>query len=357
MQSATVAYMTGTGNTWRAASRIAETLKANGWAVELHELRRLDRSMRGDFAGDLLVLCFPVLAFGMPVMVRTVLRALRGRGRDAAVFATWGGAATAALWQARGFLRRRGFRVVATDGAAYPFNWTQMLAPTDAETSRSMTRVGDDAARQFAVSLSGSREGALVRKTSPASVLVGLPVSWLYATIGRFALGAIFAADERCTACGACARGCPASAITLAGPPGAQRPRWLVRCQGCNRCVNTCPAAAIQSSPFRAIVHGTLSVVIMVVIAVGLNRLSALAGLPAYLSVPAWIVAFVLLAVYLSRLQFAALEPLLFALERAPGLRRWIGKSWTARFGRNRAEGFTPRQSGTGRRTRRTRRS
>jgi Pyruvate/2-oxoacid:ferredoxin oxidoreductase delta subunit len=357
--------MTGTGNTWRAAAAISEELSAKGWTVNMVELRKGAESPKGDFAGDLFVLSFPVLAFGIPAMVRTVLRGLRGRGSDAVVFATWGGAATASLWQAAGFLRRKGFRVVATGGAAYPFNWTQMLAPSDAASSRSMTREGDAEARRFANAVSGSTaragearrfadavhgavagghgEKASVRRTRAASIIGGVPVAWLYSTIGRFGLAALFAADERCTACGACARECPARAIVMAGKGESRRPQWRTRCQGCNRCINMCPGAAIQSSPVRASVHLTVNVVLIVLSVIGLNRLSALAGLPPYLSIPAWIVAFVLLVVYLSRLQFTALEPLLFALEGMPGLRKRIGRSWTAGFGRNSAEGFTGR--------------
>ena len=345
MPAATILYMTGTGNTWSAVSAIAQRLSARGWAVESIEIRKGVKIPTGDFEGDLLILSFPVLAFGMPSLVRSVLRGLRGKGYDAAVFATWGGAATSSLWQAAGFLRRKGFRVVATGGAAYPFNWTQMLAPTDDATSRSMTKDGDAEARRFADALVRSAETGTVsvRKTPAAIILLGETVWWLYAVIGRFALGAVFAADERCTACGACARDCPAQAIVMTGRGGNRRPRWRTRCQGCNRCINMCPAAAIQSSPLRAVVHLTVNVALLILSVIGLNRLSASVAFPAYVSIPAWIVAFIMTVIYLSRLQFVALEPVLFALEGLPRLRRRIGKSWTAAFGRNSSAGFASR--------------
>jgi Pyruvate/2-oxoacid:ferredoxin oxidoreductase delta subunit len=347
MPAATIFYMTGTGNTWRAATTISDTLADRGWSVQALELRKGAGIPTGDFADDLLVLCFPVFAFGMPRFVRPFLRGIRGRGRAAAVFATWGGAGTASLWQAAGFLRCRGFRVAATGGAAYPFNWTQMLAPTDKSTSRSMTNDGVVEARRFADALpeSVAGGGTAVRRTAAGAVLGGAIVSWLYSVVGRFALGALFAADERCTACGECERDCPARAIVMAGQGEKRRPMWLTRCAGCNRCVNMCPEAAIQSSPTRAIVHLAANAVLIVLSIVGLSRLSALAALPLYLAVPAWIVLIVLLVVYLTRLQLWALEPLLFALEGLPAGRRRIGRSWTARFGRNSCEGFS---AGTG---------
>ena len=69
---------------------------------------------------------------------------------------------------------------------------------------------------------------------------------------------------------------------------------------------------------------------------------AAAQSLPALLGTAAYIACLALLVVYGSRLQFAGLEPLLFALEGVPGLRRLIGKSWTARFRRYLCPGFRP---------------
>jgi Pyruvate/2-oxoacid:ferredoxin oxidoreductase delta subunit len=165
-------------------------------------------------------------------------------------------------------------------------------------------------------------------------VLFGLPVSFLYSTIGRFGLGGLFMADDHCIACGICERDCPAAAISLMGTGSLRRPRWMPRCQGCNRCINLCPKSAIQCSPFRAAAHITVNTALLVALVIGLNRLSAAAALPSYVSVPAWIALFIGLSVYGSRLQFAVLEPVLFRLEGVPAIRKLANRSWTARFRR-----------------------
>lgn len=351
MPNATILYMTGTGNTRRAASVIAERLSAAEWGVNMMELRKAAEAPRGAFQDDLLVLSFPVLAFGMPALARTLLRGLRGQGRAAAIFATWGGDPLSAIWLSGRFLKQRGFRVVAAGGESYPFNWTQMVNPTGEPDASDMIHAGDAAASRFADELTAAMKdtasnGAMLRLKLPAlSAVIGLPVSFIYSTMGRFGLAALFAADDRCKACGTCARDCPAASIVMAGKGKHRRPRWLTRCQGCNRCINLCPEAAIQSSVFRAAVHLTVNVALFAALVIGLHRLSALAALPPYLTVPAWIALFIAGFIYGSRLQFAALDPVLFSLESLPGLRRFLRRSWTASFRRYSCEGFAPQET------------
>lgn len=359
--TAVVLYMTGTGNTARASGVISEELADAGWTVATQELRRDTAILptavtpQGHFSGDLLVLCFPTLGFGMPALVKNMLRGLRGRGTPAAVFATWGGEGRAAVWQARGFLARRGFKVVAAGGASYPFQWTQVMAPTGEDEARTMVGEGDSEARQFAASLTRNLARDLVEvpawsrsarpKANPRNfipVLLGLLVAYSYSWIGRSGLAALYAADSRCKACGKCVSDCPAGAIALSGRGRSRRPRWNGRCQGCNRCINLCARGAVQSSPLRTLVHLPLNVAVVAAIVTVLNVAAAALHAPAPLSGIAYIAALIAFIVFGSRLQFRVMEPVLYELESTPVLRGLIGRSWTARFPRYRCEGFTP---------------
>jgi ferredoxin len=315
--SAVLLFMTGTGNTARAAGLIETQLQAVGWTPTTAELRRGADLPNGAIDADLLVFCFPVLGFGMPNLVRDLLKGLKGRGQPAAAFATWGGDGSIALWQARLFLWRKGFRVIATGGASYPFQWTQVMAPTSGADARRMTDTGDGESRAFAKQLAvRSESGRIFHPEIKARhiipLILGPPVSFLYSWIGRFGLAAMYAADERCKACGNCER--------------------------------DCPAGAIQVSQFRTGVHLLLNTAVIIAIILGLNRLADAASLPALLSVPACILALIALSVLGSRLQFSALEPVLFALEGVPSMRRLLNRSWTTRFPRCRCDGFKPRQ-------------
>jgi ferredoxin len=354
--TAAILYMTGTGNTKRAADVIKERLEAAGWGVTAQEIRKGAVLPPVHNEGSLLLLAFPVLGFGMPALVRKVLRGLRGRHARAAanrasrpaaaVFATWGGAPSASLWQAERFLRRKGFSVLATGGAAYPFNWTQFVQPPDASEAGPQLSEGDEAARAFAGMLL-KMPNARPRRSPWLVPLMSLPVYFLFSKIGRFFLAGLFVADERCTACGACARGCPAGSLALRGAGSARRPSWKSGCQSCNRCINLCPKGAIQGgSPVRVAIHGVVNVALIIALVIGLNRLSAAAALPQWVSVLAWIALFTVASVYLTRLQFAALEPLLFRLESIPAIRRLAGRSWTTAYRRYKAPPRRPRADG-----------
>ena len=123
-----------------------------------------------------------------------------------------------------------------------------------------------------------------------------------------------------------------------------RRPRWLASCQGCNRCINLCPRAAVQVSPLRAGIHLVLNAAVVTAIVIGLNRLAEAAAFPRVASAPAYVAALIALTVLGSRLQFAALEPVLFALEGVPRIRKLLDRSWTTRFPRYRCEGFSPQR-------------
>jgi ferredoxin len=184
----------------------------------------------------------------------------------------------------------------------------------------------------------------LIKAQNIIPLILGPPVAFLYSRIGRFGLAAMYAADERCKACGNCERDCQAGAIVMAGAGIRRRPRWRASCQGCNRCINLCQRAAVQVSQVRTVVHLLLNTAVIIAIILGLNRLAEAASLPALISVPAYILALIALTILGSRLQFSALEPALFALEGVPTMRRLLNRSWTTRFPRYRCDGFNPRQ-------------
>ena len=352
---ACVSYMTGTGNTARAAGVIAGEFRQAGWIVRSAELRRgvaVPGETRDD---DLLVLCFPTLGFGLPALVRTLLKGLKGRGRRAAVFSTWGGEGSAGLLQARVLLWRKGFRVIAAGGATYPFQWTEVCPPSIKGGVEPRVERGDAEVRKFAKALltglatkrgAHAAAGFWARAGATFRAILGvalcLPISWTYTYIGRYGLGAMFAADERCTACGNCARDCPAGAIVMTGAGPARRPRWGRQCEGCNRCINLCPREAVQASPTRSAVHTLLNAALIAAVVVGLNRAAVALSVPGPAGVLAYAAALIALVVFGSRLQFAGLERPLFALESIPAVRRTIGRSWTARFPRYRCPGFRP---------------
>ena len=75
-----------------------------------------------------------------------------------------------------------------------------------------------------------------------------LPISIAYLLIGRFFMGKLFFASDRCTSCALCAEHCPNRAIEMRGREGHQRPYWTFHCESCVRCMAFCPTRAIEAS-------------------------------------------------------------------------------------------------------------
>jgi len=70
---------------------------------------------------------------------------------------------------------------------------------------------------------------------------------------GRFYLGKLMFATDRCTGCGLCALQCPVDAIRMWGQR-KPRPYWTFSCESCMRCLAYCPEQAIEASHSLAVV-------------------------------------------------------------------------------------------------------
>lgn len=280
----------GTGNTLRIATAIAEQLKpcAPAGIVSIHHKARSVRGGATTSGGTRRRLLTGVLApthgFGPPwIVVRHVLWKMpRGRGGDAFAVATRGAARLGRV-QVPGYegaatlllallLRLRGYRLRAITAIDTPANWLTLhpgFTPDNAEAvfARAQTRVQELTAalvqrRRFfpPEALFCALLGALL-----------LPLALVYMSAARVLLGQALYASSACTGCGICARSCPAGAIQMIGAErgratdasraeeGADRrpatpvPRWTLRCESCMRCVAYCPERAVESSyPYLA---------------------------------------------------------------------------------------------------------
>ena len=254
---ATIWFMTGTGNSYRAATWLRDAAAAQGAKAEMQRITTgwppKDEPKGAD---RLLGLVFPTHGFTAPwAVLRFVRRLPRGEGTHAAVVATRAGAKVGPLftpglegtacWLVALLLWVKGYVVRGVMGLDMPSNFVLVHPPLPAKACEAIIeRARTKTAAFVEVVLSGSR-----RFRGVVGLLVGLvllPVSVAYLLLGRFFIAKLMFANSKCTGCGQCAQRCPFGAIRMYGKT-RRRPYWTFQCENCLQCMAWCPERAIES--------------------------------------------------------------------------------------------------------------
>jgi ferredoxin len=258
-KNATIYFMTGTGNSFRTATWIAEAVRRQGTEARVipYERARVEEEVEAG-PGELLGIVMPTHGFTSPwPILRFALGLPRGRGTHAFVTPTRGsvrigrallpGSECTAGYLVALLLWLRGYAVRGVRGIDMPLNWMSLipgLHPKSVEAIRTQAR-GQVSAFMDSI-LSGSR---CFRWGSFAHLLFGLlllPISVLYLLFGRFFLSKLFFANFDCNGCGLCVENCPNGALRMWGnDPG--RPYWTYSCESCMRCMGYCPEKAVEA--------------------------------------------------------------------------------------------------------------
>lgn len=266
--------MTGTGNSYRVASWMAEVARAQGTEarVVLIEAARPEQDLVPG-PEELLVVVHPAHGFTAPWhLIKFLWRLPRTRGSHAACLATragvrvgpfypWGAAASGPFVVAA-LLALAGYRVRGLGALNMPSNWMSLhtgLPPRNVEDVKANTRPQAEA--YMAQLVSGRTAFLSVSNVYEAVNAVWLsPISILYLLLGRVMLAKLFHANSTCNGCSQCADTCPISAIEMRGPaPG--RPFWLAHCESCMRCMGYCAKKSVEASHSFLLLATLLSIV------------------------------------------------------------------------------------------------
>ncbi len=316
----TVYFMSGTGNSFRAATWLAEAARARGVEARLVQIAA-GAAVRDEpgGAGRLVGLVFPTHGFTAPwPVLRLAWRLPPGQGAHAVVVPTRAGTKLGPVFlpglEGTGgylvalILKLKGYRVRGVTALDMPSNFMVAHPGFSEPSARAIVARAEPKCRAFAEAvLSGRRRFAGI-----VGLLLGLvllPVSVAYALLGRFYLAKMMFASTRCTGCGLCARSCPHGAIRMVGRT-RKRPYWTFACENCLRCLAWCPERAVESGHSLGVLLYFATTV--PVGAWALNWLAPRLGLPAaanslavrlLLQYP-----YILLALFLSYLVFTFLS-------------------------------------------------
>ncbi len=257
-------FLSGTGNSYRAARWLTEAVAEEGTkseTVPIAVARPAVDLQKG--ARQLVGLYHPAHGLMPPwSMIKFILRLPRGRGAHAVVVSTRGaiplgpvmipGATGLALFFPVLVLLLKGYRVRGALGLDMPVN---MLNLHWGMTERNAGRVVERAKRRHQRLVSA----VLAKKHywHPLNLIWELAwcipfVFWpffpiAYLLIGRIFMAKLMFADTSCKGCGRCARNCPCQAIKMVGAK-PKTPFWTHRCEVCMRCMGYCKFKSVQAS-------------------------------------------------------------------------------------------------------------
>lgn len=271
-QQATFYFLTGTGNSYRAAvwmeqeARDAAITRDDAAITTL--LRPIHSARPDEEIGhgptSLLGLASPVHGFTTPwTMLRFVLRLPRRQGTHAVVVASCAGSKVgrifmsgiegSATYLVALILMLKGYNVRGMLGLDMPSNWMSLHSGFHPDSVAAIIeRARPRITQLMQAVLSGQRRRGSWPKLLLAVLL--LPVSFAYMLIGRFYLGKLFFASERCVGCGLCAKNCLTGAIKMWGGGKNRRPYWSYRCENYMRCMAYCPNQAIEAGHSWAVI-------------------------------------------------------------------------------------------------------
>lgn len=232
----TIYFYTGTGNSLWTAGKIADRLDQS-------ELIPLNRNRKDDFHCDSkhIGLVFPVHIWGLPPPVIDFVHRLKA---DPAQYifavAVNAGQVAATLIQLQKLLVTKGLHLSSGFSMDLPSNYIPWGGAISEEKQQKKFAAALEKCGRIATAVSNKEELPPERGFFLLNMIFSFVYRKSFPNVGK--MDKAFFADEKCTACGICAKICPAQNILVAG----NKPVWQHNCEQCFACLQWCPEEAIQ---------------------------------------------------------------------------------------------------------------
>ncbi len=255
-----IAYMSGTGNSYRVATWMDEFSRKQGADSQIRPVDKIGSENKIKEAGrNLLGIVYPTHGFTAPWhVIKFALRLPRGRSARAFTVATRAGLkfgpvflpgiCGSATFIIALILLLKGYRVRGLISVDMPSNWFSLHKIQSEKKQREIIDRGKPVVEDFIKRiLSGGRLWFTLNNLY--ELLLGAflsPISFAYLLGGRFFLAKLFFANDSCNGCGICAKNCPVGGIKMRGKD-KPRPFWKYSCESCMRCAAVCPQNCVEA--------------------------------------------------------------------------------------------------------------
>lgn len=266
-KKAVIYFMSGTGNSYRAASWIGSNAREKGISVTVKTIEKADPEKEIDDSGStILGIVMPTHAFTAPWhMIRFVLGLPRRRSVNAFCVSTraglnFGHVFTPGLSASSNFviaaiLKLKGYKVRGIAPLDMPSNWIAFHTGLPEKNVLAIINRAEKKIKTFTDKIFSDKK-VWFNTDNLYDLLCAIPlfpVSLLFLIIGRFFLAKLFFANNKCNSCGICAENCPVGAIKMRG--GKKKlPYWSYNCENCMRCMAFCPKKAVEAGHSWAVI-------------------------------------------------------------------------------------------------------
>ena len=232
-------FFSGTGNTYLAAKKIAETFTKNGCAVNLFPIEKSDPS-KIDLSKTI-GLGFPIACWNTYPFVRKFFENLpKAEGAEIFVFTTMGDSSLKMAANTGHVLSKKGYSVTGTKGFCMPNNF---IAVRSEDKNKEKIKKAYLKIESFALDIlnktsKAEKTNIFLRFCYQVSKFITNTWYWkLNQNIMRLNLD-----QKKCAKCGLCAEICPVKNISYGQYPAFDGNK----CQFCLRCASYCPKKAIK---------------------------------------------------------------------------------------------------------------
>jgi ferredoxin/flavodoxin len=236
---------TGTGNTYLSAKKIANTLQANGYSVNVKNMTRSDPH-KIDLS-HIIGIGFTVAFWNTFPVVKDFINNLHeGNSTEIFVFTTMGDSSLNAAANFGSILKNKGYNVIGTKGFLMPNNFIAVQ-----KKEKNILKI-EKAYKEIEIFTKQLIDGSAKPCKTNLFFKISFAITdfitnrWrgkIFQKIVRFGLN-----RDKCVKCRLCFEICPVKNIQIEG----NYPVFNgMKCQLCMRCISYCPTHAIRSFLLR----------------------------------------------------------------------------------------------------------